>query len=88
MTDSKYDQIKNQIIRLESEFPYLKTKASIQDQIGAPVTKRFKKMRNILIKTQGLLEYELDISETDNQKETSSQALKGLGFLLIGCASF
>tara|TARA_B100001287_G_scaffold209654_1_gene178528 strand:- start:949 stop:2280 length:1332 start_codon:yes stop_codon:yes gene_type:complete len=42
------------------------------------LTKRFKKMRDILIKTQGLLEYELDISETDNQKERSNQALNSL----------
>ena len=45
--------------------------------IGA-LTKRFKKMRELLIKTLGLLEYELDISETDNQKEISNQALKSL----------
>ena len=42
------------------------------------LTKRFKKMRALLIKTQGLLEYELDISETENQKETSSLALNSL----------
>ena len=35
-------------------------------------------MRELLIKTLGLLEYELDISETENQKETSSQALSSL----------
>ncbi len=42
------------------------------------LTRRFKKMRELLIKTQGLLEYELDISETDNQKEISKQALNSL----------
>ena len=42
------------------------------------LTKRFKNMREMLIKTLGLLEYELDISETENQKEISSQALKSL----------
>ena len=46
--------------------------------LAGALTKRFKKMRNLLIKTQGLLEYELDISETDSQKETSSQALRSL----------
>ena len=35
-------------------------------------------MRELLIKTLGLLEYELDISETENQKETSNQALSSL----------
>ncbi len=42
------------------------------------LTKRFKKMRELLIKTLGLLEYELDISETENQKEISNQALNSL----------
>ena len=42
------------------------------------LTKRFKKMRDLLIRTQGTLEYELDISETENQKEISSQALYSL----------
>ena len=44
--DSTYDQIKNELIKLEKEFPYLKTKKSIQDQIGAPVTKKFKKIKH------------------------------------------
>ncbi len=35
-------------------------------------------MRNLLIKTLGLLEYELDILETDSQKETSREALNSL----------
>ena len=42
------------------------------------LTKKFKKMRELLIKTLGLLEYELDISETENQKEISNQALNSL----------
>ena len=46
VTDSKYDQIKNEVIKLEKEFPYLKAKESIQDQIGAPVTKKFKKIKH------------------------------------------
>jgi tRNA modification GTPase len=46
--------------------------------LAGSLTKRFKKMRELLIKTLGLLEYELDISETDNQKEISNQALKSL----------
>ena len=35
-------------------------------------------MRELLIKTQALLEYELDISETENQREISNQALNSL----------
>ena len=46
VSDSKYDQIKNEIIKLEKEFPYLKVKNSIKDQIGAPVTKKFKKIKH------------------------------------------
>ncbi len=44
--DSTYDQIKNQLIKLEKEFPYLKVKESIQDQVGAPVLKKFKKIKH------------------------------------------
>ena len=44
--DSTYDQIKSGLIELEKEFPYLKAKKSIQDQIGAPVTKKFKKIKH------------------------------------------
>ncbi len=46
--------------------------------LAGALTRRFKKMRSLLIKTLGLLEYELDISETDNQKDTSKQALISL----------
>ena len=46
--------------------------------LGGALTKRFKKMHELLINTLSLLEYELDISETDNQKETSTQALSSL----------
>ena len=44
--DSKYDQIKNHVIKLEKEFPYLKVKESVQDQVGAPVLKKFKKIKH------------------------------------------
>ena len=46
--------------------------------LGGVLTKRFRKMRELLIKTLSLLEYELDISETENEKEISSQALNSL----------
>ncbi len=42
------------------------------------LTARFRKMRGLLIKTLGLLEYELDVSETENQREISIQALGSL----------
>ena len=46
--------------------------------LNGSLTKKFNKMRELLISTLGSLEYELDISETDNQKETSTRALISL----------
>ena len=46
VSDSKYDQIKIEVIKLERDFPYLKSKNSILDQIGAPSTKKFKKIKH------------------------------------------
>ena len=43
ITDSEYDKIKTQIIKMEIDYPFLKIKNSIQDQVGAPLTKKFKK---------------------------------------------
>ena len=42
VSDLKYDQIKK-IIKLETDHPYLAEKNSVQDQVGAPLTKKFKK---------------------------------------------
>ena len=47
VSDSKYDQVKNHVIQLEKEFPYLKINESVQDQIGAPLTKKFKKIKHL-----------------------------------------
>ena len=46
ITDSQYDRIKSEIIKFEKDFPFLKQKSSIQDQVGAPVTKKFKKIKH------------------------------------------
>ena len=46
ISDSQYDQIKSNLIELEKKFPYLKEKNSIQDQVGAPITKKFKKIKH------------------------------------------
>ncbi len=46
--------------------------------LNGSLTKKFKRMRDLLIKTLCSLEYELDISEIDNQKETSKVALISL----------
>ena len=71
------------LIQAESLLSLINAKSIAGVQISntnltGALTKRFKKMRELLIKTLGLLEYELDISETENQKETSSQALSSL----------
>ncbi len=46
ISDAKYDQIKNEILKLERDFTYLKTNQSIEDQVGAPLTKKFKKIKH------------------------------------------
>ncbi len=46
ISDSKYDQIKNEILKLERDFTYLKTDQSVEDQVGAPLTKKFKKIKH------------------------------------------
>ncbi len=46
VTDSKYDKIKNEIIKLENDFPKLKKKSSISEQVGAPLSKKFKKIKH------------------------------------------
>ena len=48
VNDAKYDKIKNEIVNLESNYPYLKGKKSVSDQVGAPVTKKFKKIKHSL----------------------------------------
>ena len=47
VSDAKYDQIKSNVIKLEKEFPYLKIKESVQDQVGAPLTNKFKKIKHL-----------------------------------------
>tara|TARA_B100000989_G_scaffold155390_1_gene115945 strand:- start:2142 stop:3473 length:1332 start_codon:yes stop_codon:yes gene_type:complete len=71
------------LIQAESLLSLINAKSIAGVQISntnltGALTKRFKKMRDLLIRTQGTLEYELDISETENQKETSKQALNSL----------
>ena len=71
------------LIQAESLLSLINAKSTTGVQISntnltGSLTKRFKNMRELLVKTLGLLEYELDISETDNQKEISNQALRSL----------
>ncbi len=46
ISDSKYDKIKSEVIEIEKNYPFLVEKKSVQDQVGAPVTKRFKKIKH------------------------------------------
>ena len=46
VSDFKYDQIKSEVVDLENNYPYLIVSESIQDKIGAPVTKKFKKIKH------------------------------------------
>ena len=46
ISDSKYDKIKNEVIEIEKNYPFLAEKKSVQDQVGAPVTKKFKKIKH------------------------------------------
>ena len=71
------------LIQAESLLSLINAKSIAGVQISntnltGALTKRFNKMRELLIKTLGLLEYELDISETENQKDISTQALNTL----------
>ncbi len=46
ISDAKYDQIKIELIKLENNYSFLKEKNSIQDQVGAPIIKKFKKIKH------------------------------------------
>ena len=46
VSDAKYDQIKREIVKLEKDFNFLKKNKSIENQVGAPVTKKFKKIKH------------------------------------------
>jgi len=71
------------LIQAESLLSLINAKSIAGVQISntnltGALTKKFKKMHDSLIKTLGLLEYELDVSETENQKVVSKQALNSL----------
>ena len=46
VSDAKYDKIKQELIKLEEQFTFLKKKGSIQNKIGAPLTRKFKKIKH------------------------------------------
>ena len=45
ISDSKYDKIKKETVETEKNYPFLVKKKSVQDQVGAPITKKFKKIK-------------------------------------------
>ena len=53
------------------------------NNISGSLSKKIKKMRSNIISTLGFVEYELDISETDNQRKTITQAHKNIKNLLL-----
>ncbi len=46
ISDSKYDKIKKETVETEKNYPFLVKKKSVQDQVGAPITKKFKKIKH------------------------------------------
>ena len=40
-------KLKNEINKIRKDFPYLKIKKSVQDQVGAPLTNKFKKIKHL-----------------------------------------
>ena len=46
ISDSEYDGVKKNLIKLEEKFNYLKKYGSIKSQVGAPITNKFKKIKH------------------------------------------
>ena len=46
VSDGQYDEIKAELIKLEKKYAFLKDHDSIQNKVGAPVTKKFKKIKH------------------------------------------
>ena len=47
ISDSEYDKIKSEILKLEKKYPYLKNDESIDNIIGAKPSNKFKKIQHI-----------------------------------------
>ena len=47
ITDSEYDQLKVNILKLEDEFLFLKKHSSIENIIGSKLTNKFKKVKHL-----------------------------------------
>ena len=45
--DSKYDKLKRELLSLEKRYKFLKKKISEVEKVGAPLTKKFKKIKHL-----------------------------------------
>lgn len=48
VSDSKYDQLKIEIIELEKKYPFLKKLGSVSKIIGSAPSKKFKKIKHLI----------------------------------------
>ena len=46
ITDEKYDILKEDLLLMEKDFPFLKKKRTELEKVGAPLTKKFKKIKH------------------------------------------
>ena len=46
VSDAEYDKAKTALVKLENKFTYLKKYGSIESKVGAPVVKKFKKIKH------------------------------------------
>ena len=46
ITDSEYDKIKERLVFLENEYNFFKKKGSVQNIVGSPPSKKFKKIKH------------------------------------------
>ncbi len=87
ISDAKYDEVKLKLIKLEDKFSYLKKYGSIKSKIGAPLTKKFKKIKHSkpmlslsnTFDAEGMKDFISKVSNylnTDNKNFTFSSELK------------
>ena len=46
VSDSTYDKIKEELVQMEKKYLFIEKKNSVQNEIGAPLTKKFKKIKH------------------------------------------
>ena len=75
VSDGQYDEIKAELIKLEKKYAFLKDHDSIQNKVGAPVTKKFKKIKHS--------EQMLSLSNTFDAKGMAQERLRHTKFSKI-----